>query len=345
MLKIEKDKISVIVPVYNVEKYLNRCVESIINQTYKNLEIILIDDGSTDASSQMCDAYEDNRIVVIHKENEGLGLSRNVGISKATGEYILFVDSDDYLDEDMIENLYTDMKENNADTCIGGYKRVYADRVEEYKNIYAGQVFYDEEIISNVLVKMFGKYGKIDDHIEMSVWKVLFSRDIIINNNIKFPSEKEFISEDIIFDTAYYPKSKRLCISGDIGYNYCDNFGSLTTKYNPRRFELQEKLFLELKKRTNELGIYELSKQRMLNTLIAIARYSIKLEQKYADVNGVKVSKKNIQKICSSSILKEAFREYQDNDNIKSKIINFTIKNRLYNLLWLIMTIKNRFNI
>ena len=198
------DKITVIVPVYNVEQYLDRCVNSILNQTYRNLEIILLDDGSTDNSGKLCDSYKDERIVVVHKKNEGLGLTRNVGIKKATGKYIVFIDSDDYIDTTMIENLYLDLKKNNADTCIGGFKRIYKDRVVNSVNPYAGKIVEKNEILTSVLSKMFGKSGNNNDYLEMSVWKVLFSRDIIVRNRIFFPSEREFISEDIIFDTEYY---------------------------------------------------------------------------------------------------------------------------------------------
>ena len=121
------EKISVIVPVYNVEQYLERCVDSIINQTYKNLEIILVNDGSTDNSGQLCDelAKKDDRIRVIHKKNGGLSDARNVGIDEAESELIGFIDSDDYIDEDMYELLINNMKNANADLSMCGHFDVY----------------------------------------------------------------------------------------------------------------------------------------------------------------------------------------------------------------------------
>lgn len=114
------DKISVIVPVYNVEKYLNRCIESIVNQSYKNLEIILVDDGSTDASGEICEEWKkkDSRIVVFHKENGGASSARNIGLKHAMGEYIGFVDSDDWIEKNMFERLYFLIKEHNANMSI-----------------------------------------------------------------------------------------------------------------------------------------------------------------------------------------------------------------------------------
>ena len=119
--------ISVIVPVYNVEKFLDKCISSIVNQTYKNLEIILIDDGSTDESVQICDKWQekDNRVRLTHKENTGVSDTRNIGLEKTTGEYICFVDSDDYIEPDYIENLYKSLTENNADIASITYSSIF----------------------------------------------------------------------------------------------------------------------------------------------------------------------------------------------------------------------------
>lgn len=336
------DKISVVVPVYNVKHYLLKCVKSIEKQTYKNLEIILIDDGSTDGSGDICDSFVDSRIKVIHKSNEGLGVSRNVGIKEATGKYILFVDSDDYIDRTMIENLYTDLINNKADTCIGGYKRILKNRIISNINPLAGKTFEYPYIVDEVLAKMMGKESGIDDHIEMSVWSVLFTLSTINQNNIQFPSEKKFISEDIIFDTEYYAKCNKIYMSDDIGYNYCDNSNSLTTRYNPDRFKLQIILFEELKKRTYKLNIYNSVDQRLYNNLIANTRYCIKLEQKFNPKN---IALKNIKNICNNKVLQSAFKNYLDNEPFKSRIVNKAIQKNQYNFLWWIMFIKNKLNV
>ena len=122
-------KISVIVPVYNVEKFIKRCLDSIINQTTKDLEIILVNDGSTDNSGKICDEYAklDNRITVIHKENGGISSARNIGLDVATGEWIAFVDSDDYIEKDMYEVLYKTAIEKNVDICACFFKYLTVD--------------------------------------------------------------------------------------------------------------------------------------------------------------------------------------------------------------------------
>ena len=121
-----KELISIIVPVYNVEQYLDDCLISIINQTYKNIEIILIDDGSTDKSGKICDEYakKDSRIIVIHKENGGVSSARNAGLRIAKGAYIGFVDPDDWIAEDMYEVLYSNAKKYDADVSVCKYKIV-----------------------------------------------------------------------------------------------------------------------------------------------------------------------------------------------------------------------------
>ena len=133
--RMKREKISIIVPIYNVEKYLERCVDSLVNQTYENIEIILVDDGSPDYCPQLCDEYakKDSRIVVIHKKNGGLSDARNYGLCKASGEYILYVDSDDYIELDSCEKLVNGMA-NNVDMVVGAYKELRNNKVIEKRH-------------------------------------------------------------------------------------------------------------------------------------------------------------------------------------------------------------------
>ena len=140
------EKISVIVPVYNVKLYLHKCVDSILNQTYQNIEVLLIDDGSTDGSSDICDSYteKDSRIKVVHKKNGGLSSARNTGLDMATGEYILFVDSDDYIDIEMIRRLYDALVKTGADMSVCNIRMVGVDGLTTFP--YPENVVRDEEM-------------------------------------------------------------------------------------------------------------------------------------------------------------------------------------------------------
>lgn len=340
------EKISVIVPVYNVERYLERCINSLLNQTYSNLEIILIDDGSTDRSGQICDQYENrDEFVIIHKKNAGLGMARNTGLDAATGKYVTFVDGDDYIGLTHIEKMYALIIETNSDTCMAGHTKVYSNREESHLNVCSGKV-YKGNVKEQILPRMCGAniYGK--DYIEMSVCMVLLSNDIIKQNHLRFVSEREYVSEDLVFDFEYYPLSKSVCISDDVDYYYCDNEGSLTTKYRNDRFESQIKLYNLLSEKAQKIGIWNESKERLQNTVLAIARYSVKLEYKFANVNGRKSAHSNVRKICEDGTLKQIFAEYDDkNIKMSSRAVNYLIRNQHFILLNIVMRIKNILNI
>jgi glycosyltransferase involved in cell wall biosynthesis len=198
-----EELISVIVPIYKVEKYLKKCIDSIINQTYRNLEIILVDDGSPDRCGEICDDYKlkDERVVVIHKENGGLSDARNVGLDIAKGNYIMFVDSDDYIAENMVYKLYSSLKENNADMSLCTY--VF---VEEQYN-FASPI--KDEVISGIdairkmlLLKNGGRYTN-------ACCKLYKSELFEI---IRFPLGK--VHEDEFISHLVFAKCKRVsCIS------------------------------------------------------------------------------------------------------------------------------------
>ena len=128
-------EVSVIIPVYKVEKYIHKCIDSVLNQTFRDIQVILVDDGSPDNCGHICDEYSkaDKRVSVVHKENGGLSDARNAGMKYAEGNYILFVDSDDYIEHDMIEYMYSRIKDSDADMATCGIYEVYSDRIEEQK--------------------------------------------------------------------------------------------------------------------------------------------------------------------------------------------------------------------
>ena len=228
-------QLSIIVPVYNVEKYLQRCMESLLTQNISNYEIILVDDGSKDKSSEICDEYASKYsfVHVIHKENEGLGYARNSGLAVAKGKYVSFVDSDDTVSSEHFRELLRVAEKYHADACLGGMTDVYETHEVVSRHPFAGRVFNKQEVMEILLPSMLGydEYGQ--NYSGMSVCIGIFCREIIEQNSIRFCSEREYISEDVIFDIEFMSHSHIVAINELAGYNYYHNVGTLTTKYRP----------------------------------------------------------------------------------------------------------------
>ena len=170
-------QISVIIPVYNAERYLSACLDSVIEQSYKNLDIILIDDGSTDNSGKICDEYsiKDKRIKVIHKKNEGVSVARNTGLDVATGKWISFVDSDDIIETDLYQNIISELEKNNPDLFIFNF---YTNN--EKNMLYSREeIIQDREIINNIKEKIiYPAFDKETPRIYSFVWNTIFEDGI-----------------------------------------------------------------------------------------------------------------------------------------------------------------------
>ncbi len=206
-----KNKVSVIVPIYQVADYLERGLDSLLEQTYKNLEIILVDDGSLDHSGKICDNYalKDERIIVVHKSNGGVSSARNIGIKKATGEYIYFLDPDDYLEKTIIEELVKGISKENCDLSICNY---YIDKnsTRSVKMNLKSKIYDKKDILHKILQKdFFGGY----------VWNKLFKKDIIQLNNLSFDEEIPLL-EDLLFSCQYITYCKSVFYTNAPLYNY-----------------------------------------------------------------------------------------------------------------------------
>ena len=201
---------SVIVPVYNIEKYLPRCINSILSQTYSDFELILVDDGSTDNSGLICDEYaeKDKRIRVYHKPNGGVSSARNMGIDHATGEFIVFIDSDDVADSCLLQNL----AHSDCDLVSIGFDD-YSPNNTVKKSFLEPSFSFSLDSEENILQFVsFSGY--------VFVWAKRYKRSIIVQNNIRFNENLEF-SEDIIFNNAYILKCFSLENISAIGYHHC----------------------------------------------------------------------------------------------------------------------------
>ena len=236
------DLVSVIIPVYNVEKYLGRCVDSVLGQSYSNLEIILVDDGSPDKSGAMCDDYKlkDSRIKVIHKENGGLGFARNSGLDIATGRYVTFIDSDDWISKEHIKNLYETALQCNADVVIGTHTSVNTDGAETPQRLLLKEGVYEgESITDEVVLPLIGADADFPNDIQItsSACMNLYSMDVINKYNLRFISEKYAVAEDLYFNIDFFSASQRIVALNETGYYYFENNASISRKYSPKRFE------------------------------------------------------------------------------------------------------------
>ena len=221
--------ISVIVPVYNVEKYINRCVDSIRSQSYSNIEIILVDDGSTDGSSAICDEYKvlDARIKVIHKKNGGLSSARNTGIECANGEFFSFIDSDDYIESNMIEHMMQVARDYKADIVTIGRRNVYEDidLEDTYEFVTDSIVVFDpQNAIKNILTRQ---------NIDVSVCDKIFSKELF--GEIRFPIGETNEDSAIIFNLIR--KSSIVVHASGYGYNYVHREKSITTTFCLKNFQ------------------------------------------------------------------------------------------------------------
>ncbi len=219
-------KVSIIIPVYNGEAYLCQCLDSVINQTLREIEIIIIDDGSTDSAGSICDKYaeKDERIKVIHKENEGSGIARNLAIKLAQGEYIGFVDSDDWIDLNYYEKLYNAANSNNADISIGGIKRFRGGKIDEW--IFIKKTGVIKEFKNQII-----KFKYFD-----GAWDKIYRRNIVIDNHLEFAAK--IINEDLAFSiqAAFYADKVVSC--PDTFYFYRQNRSSVCYNRGNKIFDI-----------------------------------------------------------------------------------------------------------
>lgn len=221
-----QELISVIVPVYNVEKYLKKCIKSIMSQSYTNLEIILINDGSTDNSGKICDELkeQDKRIKVIHKSNGGLSDARNAGLKIANGKYIGFVDSDDYIAEDMFETLYNINKKYNSDISIVSFYEIYKDKVIGVRDSKKLQELTKIDAMKELL---------IDTNIQSYAWNKLFRRELF--EGLEFPTNKNF--EDIATTLLLFEKANKVVLLEKPKYYYVRRDDSIVGVRNYKTYK------------------------------------------------------------------------------------------------------------
>lgn len=232
--------ISIVVPCYNCDKTLARCMYSLCNQTEQNVEIVLVDDGSEDKTCELCDAFaeKDCRIKVIHQNNGGLMNAWKRGVAEATGEYVMFCDSDDYLDLDAVEVLENKADSVRADIIVYGMKMEYDDGSVLYQRNYLEKEFYSRESIKSLILPFFFSDGNMESSImQMSRCCKLFRRELLVNN-FKYLSDKISVGEDALTTFSSVLSADTLyCMEGFYPYHYMRNSASMIGRYDALLFQ------------------------------------------------------------------------------------------------------------
>ena len=260
------EKISVILPIYNVEKFLKQSVESVLNQTYKNLEIILVDDGTKDSSDKMCDDYakKDSRIKVIPKENGGLSSARNAGLDIATGKYVMFLDADDFFEPNSCEVLYNEIEKRQADYVVGNYIHVTHDGIKWENPLFDPNLYDNFKLSITDYQKSFFVMNSV-------VWNKIFRRDFIEQNKLRFIPKA--LAEDAIFSTYCYVHTDNAYFINDVVYNYRQNEENVSistncTKTYFERLNESYKLIYKNFETTNNIGFYRFFYARIMPYLL-----------------------------------------------------------------------------
>lgn len=265
-------KVTIIVPVYKVEAYLNRCIDSILAQTFHDFQLILVDDGSPDRSPAICDEYarKDKRIQVIHKENGGLTSARLAGFQIAEGDFISFIDSDDYVDKYMIHKLYSTCIENNADLAMCGYYTVINNRVIAHRLPFDKNMIQKNEIINDFILPIVGRIF-IKGYVNLPGFLCIRMFKSGILNKDCFVSEREFFTEDDLFNLIIAPKCKKIAIIHEPLYYYWQNMQSLTNSYRKNAWEMLLKRYHFCVDYCQKLKLRDIAKDRLdFNLFVSI---------------------------------------------------------------------------
>ena len=318
--------VSIVVPVYNGEKCLARCVESIVSQTYKDWELLLIDDGSKDQSLSLCKEYESkcSNIRVIHKENEGVSATRNRGLQEAKGTYIQFVDCDDYVEKDFLEQMVLSMEQNEADFVVAGYTRRKDGTIT--RNCPNPQVLTGKKEIAASFFVLYNQWYL------NTPWNKLFRREKIVAGFRKEIS----LGEDLLFNLEYLKQVDKLVVIAHAGYQYCiENQQSLAIQFREDRFE--NTLFLHnalIEFVKEELGMVESAEWNDIAFIKGI-RFSITNLMR-ADTVSAKKKKEYIKNWISNEEVKAAYGRCTSLEK-KDEILKILVQRNAFHIIYWMM--------
>lgn len=301
--------VSVIVPVYNVERFLPQCLDSLLNQTYRELEIIAVNDGSTDHSFDVLKVYaeKDSRMCIYDRCNSGVSAVRNFALSCARGQYVMFVDSDDWLEINALELCINAVEKNDSDVCMFSYMREFNER-SEMRALFSGDKSFDAIGCRRLQRRMIGPVGQELAHPEMldslgTIWGKLYKREIV--SDTKFVDLKQIgTAEDTLFNCFAFLKVDSAVYIDKPLYHYRKyNYASETKKYKSQLPELWKNLFSIMAESTTDD-----ESKRALNNRIALSILGLGLNE-YCSSNSYIVRRKNILRILNDPLYVEAYRQ------------------------------------
>ncbi len=329
-------KISIIVPVYKVEKYLERCVSSLRKQTLQDIEIILVDDGSPDQCPAMCDelAKKDSRIKVVHKKNGGLSSARNAGLRVAEGSCVGFVDSDDDCELEMYEKLYTVLEREHVDFVMSDYLRFPAQGEPYLKTLdipggRCDKALLKAEIFPNLIMRESIDYGPL-----LSVWHCLYRTDFLRSNGLEFDEQVRWSEDNIFSAEVGYLANSFFYLKGEGLYHYYQNPGTITTAYRPGAWDVYTTMNHHLHTFFDPVSDYDFSRQMKLH-MIYYACNCIG----QACSQSKETALPEIKRILNASELKNAFADFpMPEAPIKLKLQLMLMKHRCTGLLYKIIS-------
>lgn len=328
-------KVSVIIPVYNCEKYLDECISSLLNQTLYNCEFIFVNDGSNDNSRDIINKYKliDNRIVLIDQENQGVSIARNNGLNISTGEYIGFVDADDYIDPSMFQTLYKVAKKSNCDVVISEFEEILEGNKNIIRYNFIKNKLLDKSYIEDNIIPFL-----ISDDSLNTVWNKLYKNKIIKDNKIVFP-EKVCLGEDGLFNMSVFSNISRLKYIEYCGYHYREVTGSATRNlsnkdYFKRALEVYNLDILNYCKTNLSIeNIYKLKSIKLINSVMSYIYIYLRpnqgIDRTYA--------KKYVKNMINNNYVQEALDVYNKEVSIierYDKVILSGIKNKSWFTLY-----------
>ena len=332
-------KVSIVVPIYNMEKYIRRSIESLQNQTLKEIEIILVNDGSPDNCLSICKEYaeHDDRIIIIDKPNGGISSARNAGVKVARGEYIGFVDPDDWIEHDMYENMYKRISETDSDICICDYIIENKGKIQPMLLNIKKDTLNRKEVFEELILDMIGPPDLNSGSLPImgSVCRLLISKELIDNKNLIFEGHIKLM-EDLIYCIELLLSIEKLVVDRGQYYHYMTNYNSAVNRYREDAVETRENVLKTMNELLAEKKHNKIMKER-LNIRYVNLCISLITNVLHRD-NNQKISEKIklISLICNDQELKQIIKSIDTKGyTIRKKIVLFAIKNEIAIYLFL----------